>query len=337
MYLGIQIGRSKLRLGVGSGDRAELLDLQCHEIDPSRGPAGVLEQIDRTAPALLQRHGVTRIGIGFPGEVDANLGRIVGSPSLEGWEQAELSQWCERTLSVSSRLGRDCELAALAESMFGAGHDVDDCLYVDVGTSVQGCFVRIRDGIRETTDAELGQLRPGLHAERADSTVASLAGGWGIVAETRARLSGQFARSLPFPRDGRDTSDEQLRNDEEASREFASDLLERCDGEIESLTAKTVAQSAAEGNEIARDVIEHSITLLGWAIAQVITLCKPRRIVVAGGISRIGEQAFFTPLNRHVAHYVFPSRLDSYEIVPAQVGEQAVVCGAVALAAQGEQ
>ncbi len=92
MYLGIQIGRSKLRLGVGSGDRPELLDLQCHEIDPSRGPAGVLEQIDRTAPALLQRHGVTRIGIGFPGEVDANLGRIVGSPSLEGWEQAELSQ-----------------------------------------------------------------------------------------------------------------------------------------------------------------------------------------------------------------------------------------------------
>jgi glucokinase len=337
MYLGIQIGGAKLRLGVGTGEQADLTDLQCHEIDPERGPAGVLEQIDRSAPALIHRHRVTRIGIGFPGQVDAKLGRIVGSPSLEGWEQAELSLWCERMLSVPASLGRDCELAALAEATFGAGRDADDCLYVDVGTGVQGCFVRTIAGVRQTSEAELGQLRPGLHAERADTTVASLAGGWGIVAETRARLSGQFARRLPFPRNGRGTSVEQLRFDEEASQEFSSDLLQRCDGEIELLTAKTVAQSAAEGNEIARDVIEHSIALLGWAIAQVITIAQPRRIIIAGGISRIGEHAFFAPLSEQVNRYVFPGLLGSYEIVPAQLDEHAVVCGAAALAARFEQ
>ncbi len=85
---------------------------------------------------------------------------------------------------------------------------------------------------------------------------------------------------------------------EEASEEYAADLLERCDGEIDKLTAKIVAQAAADGNAIALDVLHHSWQVLGWGIAQMITLLAPAAVVIGGGVSLMGEPLFFNPLAR---------------------------------------
>ena len=105
-----------------------------------------------------------------------------------------------------------------------------------------------------------------------------------------------------------------------------------CGNDTERLTAKLVAQAAADGNEIARQVLDHACQALGWAMAQVITLIAPEIVIVGGGVSLIGEQFFFMPLRAEVARYVFPPLAGSYRIVPAGLGELAVVHGAIALA-----
>jgi glucokinase len=71
---------------------------------------------------------------------------------------------------------------------------------------------------------------------------------------------------------------------------------------------------------------------LGWSIAQVITLVAPQAIVIGGGVSLAGEAAFFKALRREVARYVFPPLADSFSILPAALGEEVVVHGALALA-----
>jgi glucokinase len=43
---------------------------------------------------------------------------------------------------------------------------------------------------------------------------------------------------------------------------------------------------------------------------------------------------FFGPLRRYVDLYVFPALRGTYEIVPAQLGEEVVLYGALALAAE---
>jgi glucokinase len=98
------------------------------------------------------------------------------------------------------------------------------------------------------------------------------------------------------------------------------------------LTAKLVAQAAGEGNAIACEVLDHAVQALGWAIAQVITITAPEVVVVGGGVSLIGEPLFFAPLRTEVARYVFPPLAGSYRLVPAGLGELAVVHGAIALA-----
>jgi glucokinase len=109
-------------------------------------------------------------------------------------------------------------------------------------------------------------------------------------------------------------------------------LLLRCDHQLDQLSAKIVAQAASEGNELAKDVLVRAVTALGWAIAQAITLTAVEVVVVGGGVSLIGDQLFFSPLYEAVDRYVFPPLRDTYEILPAGLGEQVVLHGAMCLA-----
>ena len=80
-------------------------------------------------------------------------------------------------------------------------------------------------------------------------------------------------------------------------------------------------------------MLTHACQVLGWAIAEAITLLSPDVVVIGGGVSLIGESLLFAPLRTEVERYVFPPLLRSYEILPAQLGQEVVVHGALALAA----
>ena len=100
------------------------------------------------------------------------------------------------------------------------------------------------------------------------------------------------------------------------------------------MTAKIVAEAAADGNQIAREVLEHACRVLGWGIAQAITLISPGVVVVGGGVSLMDESLFLAPLRREVERYVFPPQIGYYHIQPAALGELVVVHGALAAARQ---
>jgi len=339
VYLGIEIGGTKLQLGVGTGDGSDLAALERLDVDPRRGAAGILEQIERTAGELTQRFGVRSIGIGFGGPVDSESGRVIKRHQIDGWEDVELAAWCRRNFGLPTIIGNDCDTAALAEAKCGAGQGRGSLFYVTVGTGIGGGFVvgGALHGAGRPAVAEIGHLRPGLHADRPDATVESLASGWGIAAAVKARISGEVA--LPFgasqrdkPRQDGHDADDAVPDASDVEEEYKLDLLERTGGDIEELTAKIIGQAAAEGNQIAVEAVAHAAQVLGWAIAQVITLSAPEVVVVGGGVSLMGEDLFFAPLREQVAQYVFPPLAESYEIAPAALDELAVVHGAVALA-----
>jgi glucokinase len=56
--------------------------------------------------------------------------------------------------------------------------------------------------------------------------------------------------------------------------------------------------------------------------------------VIGGGVSLLGDQALFEPLRRLVAAEVFQPFAGCYDIMPAALGEEVVVHGALALARQ---
>jgi len=339
-FLGIEIGGTKLQLGVGSGD-GKLVALDRFDVRPKLGAAGILEQIETSARVLISRHGVSAIGIGFGGPVDSAGGIVTKSHHVDGWDGHALVDWCRRVLALPATLENDCDSAGLAEARYGAGQGCKAVLYVTVGTGIGGGLAvdgQIYRGNGHGA-AEIGHLRPGLHADRPDQTVESMASGWGIAAAAQARLSDPISHPFIPLTAGlvRTTPDEvrqRLIETEEAEEEYAADLWERCGGKVDQLTTHMVALAAGEGNEIAREVLTHACQALGWGIAQAITLLSPQVVVMGGGVSLMDESLFLVPIRDEVERYVFPPQLNKYKIVPAQLGEAVVVHGAIAAAAE---
>jgi glucokinase len=312
MFLGIEIGGTKLQLGVGSGDRPAFAAFRRLDVDAARGALAILRQIEQACDELIAEHPVQAIGFGFGGPINASAGIVTTSHQVGGWENFPLADWCTKTFGVPTYLGNDCDMAALAEARYGGGRGKRSVLYVTVGTGVGGGLVLDGSlyGAGRPAVAEIGHLRPGLDATLPSQTVESIASGPGIVAGMNILL----AQSASDDRD-------------------AASLLERCQHDPSRLTGKIVAEAAAAGNARAWSVMDRACQALGWGIAQIITVMAIEVVIVGGGVSLAGETVFFEPLRRHVERYVFPPLSHTYEIMPAQLGEEVVVHGAVAMAA----
>jgi len=340
MFLGIEIGGTKLQLGVGPGSGPPLVELERLDVEPERGAEPIREQIVRAARPLIERHGITGIGIGFGGPVDVDAGRTLLSHQVEGWKDFPLRDWCRRTFDLPTVLCNDSDSAGLAEARFGAGKGHRVVFYTNVGSGIGGALVIEGDVYRGGSGvaAEIGQLRPGLQSDRPDLSLESIASGFGITAALQARLTDPVSHPLEslmgpeWPHEP-DAVRRRLIQREEANEKDTADLLERCDGQVDRLTTKIVAEAALAGNQLARDVFNHACQAFGWGIAQMVTLVAPNIVVVGGGVSLVGDELLFVPLRNHVRRYVFPPLDGTFEIVPAQLGEQVVIHGALALAA----
>lgn len=314
MFLGIEIGGTKLQLGVGKGDGSDFVALERRNVDISRGGEGIRDQIREVGRELVAKYGIKRAAYGFGGPIFGSRGIVQTSHQVKGWDNFPLSEWTEKELGIPTKLGNDCDVAALAEASFGAGRDAKSLFYVTVGTGIGGglVFNRRIHGTDRPASAEIGHLRPGLDSTSSKQTIESHAAGPGITIATKARL-------------------EAMLNAGETTRDL-HDFRERCEGDLNKLTTKIIGEAAVAGNQLARDQYLAATKVLGWGIAQLITLVAPEVVVVGGGVSLVGEEVFFGPLRAAVQQYVFPPLKDSYQIHPAALGESVVVYGALALA-----
>jgi len=312
MLLGIEIGGTKLQLGVGSGQGPPLAALVRLAVRPECGAEGIRRQIAEHARPLVSKYAVRAVGIGFGGPVDSVRGRTIISHQVAGWEDFPLAEWCRQTLGVPVLLANDSDSAGVAEACFGAGKGHRVVFYTNVGSGIGGALVidgRLYSGSAGVA-SEIGHLRPGPECQSADQTVESRSSGWAISAAAVQALG------------------------EQPGTPAAKDLLHRCAGQTERLTTQIVAQAARQGNPIARAALDRASRTYGWAVAQVITLLAPSVVVLGGGVSLVGEDLWLEPVRRYVEQYVFPPLRGTYRIELAQLGEEVVVHGVLTLTRQ---
>jgi len=317
MYLGIEIGGTKLQMGVGHGD-GQLAALIRQPVRPEQGAPAILQQVFAVARPLLEQYPVRTVAFGFGGPVDSQAGRVVRSHQVAGWNDFALADWCRSNLHRPAVVANDSDSAGLAEAVLGAGRGHRVVVYSNVGSGIGGALVvdgRLHSGSGGIA-TEIGHLRPGLQAERPDQTVESLASGWAIASAVRSRLAEPVAGEPDSP-----------------SARAIEGLLARCQGDPQRLTTAMIARAAAEGNPIARDAFDQASRAFGWALAQVLALVAPSVLVIGGGVSLADDEVFLAPLRREIARYVFPPLVGSYTVVRAALGEEVVVHGALLLAA----
>jgi glucokinase len=286
MFLGIEIGGTKLQLGVGPGD-GTLAGLWRGGVDVAAGGDGIRRQIVAAVPELLTSAGLDRsqvkaVGFGFGGPVDDATRGVLKSHQVGGWDGFPLASWAEDALGLPTALGNDADCAALAEALFGAGKGLSPVFYVTIGSGIGGGLVINGEVYRGTGKgaAEIGHLR--MMTPDGPKPLELVASGWAID-----RAAGRPGRE--------------------------------------------VADAAAAGDPAAHAVLDRASDYLAEALCHVIALVCPRRIVIGGGVSLMGD-VLFDPLQRKVAERVFRPFADCHDIVPAALGEGVVVHGALALA-----
>lgn len=320
MYLGIEIGGTKLQLGIGPDD-GKLRGLWRGSVDVSAGPEGIRRQIVVAVPELLAKAGIPRgelrgVGVGFGGPVDDATHTVIKSHQIEGWDNFPLAEWIGEVVGLPAVLGNDADVAGLAEALHGAGKGLSPIFYITIGSGIGGGFIidgEIYRGCGRGA-AEIGHLQFLIPAEAIESlglgedyaTLESVTSGWAI--EQRARR---------FLADG--VGQDSL-------------VIRLADGQIESVTTRWIGEAATRGDPFAKSLLELPRIYLADAIAQVITLLCPRRIVMGGGVSLLPETLWLEVIHQLVLNRVFSPFARSWDIVPAALGEEVVVHGAIALA-----
>lgn len=317
--LGIEIGGTKLQLGLGQG-LGSLVALERLVVEPSRGAQGILSQIQAAIPTLLERANRARediqaLGIGFGGPVVARLGRTQKSFQINGWDDFPLAEWARDQLGFPLViLENDADSAGLAEARFGAGLGHSPLLYMNVGSGIGGSLIvddRIYRGFGRGA-IEIGHLRV-LDTTTTNVTRAcdleQVASGWAIAAAAQDLARRRVA---------------------EGQTDWI--LLSRARGEPSRITAVAVAEAALEGDPDASWILERARRAVAFALTEAITLLAPSRVVLGGGVSQVGETGWLQPIRRLVDRDVFAPFRGSFDIVPAALGEEVVVHGALALA-----
>lgn len=294
LAVGIEIGGTKLQAGIGLRD-GKLLALVRRSVDPSKGGAGIREQIPALIDEAVKQAGCTPkdlvgLGIGFGGPVDSKRGRILLSHQIEGWSDFPLREWIQKKVEVPVVLQNDAKTAALAEALLGAGKGLKRIFYITVGSGVGGGLVI--DGVPDVGQGlgagEIGHTWvPDPDSGKPDK-LEHVASGWAIGKRGSRRL-------------GRE------------------------------LTGADVAALAGKGDAAAKRVIEEAAEALAVGIGNVLALLHPERFIVGGGVSLMGD-LWWGPLRKALAErFAFQPFAQSYDVVPSALGEEVVVVGAVLL------
>src|SRR5262249_40850179 len=210
----------------------------------------------------------------------------------------------------------DADAAGLGEARFGAGIGRSPILYVTIGSGIGGGLIvdgRIYRGAGAGA-IEIGHLwivepLPSGGSRLTTATLERIASGWSI---------GRLGCNLLEAR---------LRN----GVEDPGPLCRLVQGHPERVTAAVVAEAARLGDD-ARSILQSATRAMGQALAHAVTLLAPRRIILGGGVSQIGEDLWFGPIRRALHTQAFPPFRGTFDLVPASLGEVVVVHGALALA-----
>ena len=253
------------------------------------------------------------IGVGCPGPLDLDRGIILEAPNL-GWKNVPLKETLEKAFGCPTVIANDVDSGTYGEYRFGAGQKARCVVGVFPGTGIGGACIYEGKIFRGRTGScmEIGHIRVqsggrvcGCGQRGCLETVAS-----------RLAISAEAAAA--------------------AYRGEAPHLLEMAGTDLSSIKSGVLAKAVAADAVVER-IVRNAAQHLGGAIAGVVNLLAPDVVVLGGGLVEAMGALFLNEVRKTVDNRAMKSFTKSLKIVAAQLGDNATVMGAAALAAAAEK
>jgi len=308
MFVGIDIGGTNIKL-IALGARGRVLDRRSIPSNVEKGPKDAFSRIASAVSSLIaDKSALKAAGVACAGLVDPVGGRLHSSPNLLAWENAPLARIAREHLGVYTVVENDANAAAYGEYFRGCGRGLGTFVCITLGTGVGGAIVidgRLLRGsknyageIGHTTICESG---PRCHCGSRGCVEAYL-GAYALIRETLQKLERRRSRYLtPWVNEGN------------------------------PLTPKLIAEAAAKGDSVAREVFAEAGTHLGTAMANLINIFNPDVIAVAGGVAK-GFHLMKPRMEEEIRKRAFPESSRVARVTRARLGTDAAAIGAALLA-----
>lgn len=295
LVVGVDIGRKWVRAAIA--DIAGTIVARRDEHAKVSSAKSLIGQVGAIARRLAGEAGVqwsqvTHAVIGSPGVFDPVHGYVAMAPNLPGWGRSGLVQAVREELGTNLSFENDVNLAALAERTHGLGRNVENFVFLSIGTGI---------GMALVID---GQIYRGAHG--AAGEVAYMPLGRGDPRDPANRRRGAF---------------------EEAAAAAGIVRQARRLGMRAPLTPEKIFVAARRGNSVASRVVQAEASLLSLAIATVTPVLDPEMVILGGGIGRNGD-LLVEPIERELRQ-LLPFRP---RVAVSALGDDAVLRGAVATA-----
>ena len=314
--VGIDIGGTKIAAGVvdRSGKVLNRFTTGAHAEQPPDAVIGAVEQAYAALlqPGEIKAADVEAVGIGFAGNTNGPAGVVLVSSNMPDWDLFPLRDVVSRKLGVPVVLDNDTNVCAVGEHRYGAGRGCTDMCYVTWSTGLGlGIIVDNRLVTGHTgTAGELGHVVIDVNGPPCTcgkrGCLMAYGSGIGISRMVLECLDSGAATSL----------------------------RDRVRPGNRRVTAELVAEVAAEGDESAQRIIATAGRYCGIALSMIVQLLNPQRIVVGGGLTRIGP-ALMDPAMESMRQHTQPQMWDSVQVVPWQLEDDVGIVGAAARALMG--
>lgn len=297
IYAGIDLGGTFIKFGLVSPTGK--IVYKSSTPTPS-GRAAILREFAAIAEhlrwvATQEGMKLAGVGIGSPGIVNVELGKIVGrSPNLPGWEGAEVRKVVSKATKLPVIVDNDANTMALAEHRLGSGRGYHSGLYITVGTGIGSGIILD------------GQMWRGAHFAGAEigHTIIQKDGkpckcGKRGCVETLAATAAfieYYGRKTPEP------------------------------GGV-----KFIFDRAKQGDKRAQQAIARAADYLACGIGSALELLNPEVVVIGGGIAA-GGAVYFRAIREGLKKYASASCRRGVTVKAAKLGNDAGLIGAALLA-----
>ncbi|HET7559861.1 MAG TPA: ROK family protein [Limnochordia bacterium] len=289
---------------------------QCDgETKSAEGAESVLGRIGEAVVALREKAGLSPgdllgIGMGVPGLIDAERGIALFSPNLK-WRDVQVAEIVGRRTGLPVYIDNDVRVAVWGERTYGAGREVDVFILITLGTGIGGGLF-LGGRIWRGAAGYAGEV--GHQSITADGPlcgcgnrgcVEAWAGTAGILRRARAMLA-------------------------ESDDPRAHELYRLAGGDIAAITPAMIHRAAVAGDAGAARVLADTGRFVGTAMANLVNVLNPERIIVGGGIARAGDY-ILEPMRQEIVRRGMDAAARMVEVVPAELGEAAGYVGASTL------
>ena len=311
LYIGIDVGGTTAKAGVVDEEGKILAKSVC-KTGKERAFEDIAADMAELCRRVVRESGhemadITAVGVGIPGEQDPKSGLVAFCNNL-GWVNVPLMQRLREALGLSVYVDNDANVAALAESAFGASRDVKSSILVTLGTGVGGGIVenrRVRTGAHGV-GGEIGHMVVVVDGEKCNC---GHRGCWEKYASATAII--RMGRALM-----------------EEKPDCA--LARQLGGDAAQLNAKAVLDLAKAGDADCMGIFETYVKYLCVGLANLINIYDPDMIVLGGGVAYAGD-FLLDAVRAALGDYVYCPALSWARVELARMGNDAGIIGAAML------